>query len=476
MRNPLQALATRQHHAASSVPISSRFQLPVSSVNLFTRADAELQIDTMRTNGTVHSVVHRLSADVASLAYCVLDQPLGAKVSVDDPDARVPDHAFLRLWDRPNERMTPTGRAFRQLSGLYLELLGEAAILVVSRPNTPTGQPVELYPIRPDRLKPIPHPYQWLAGWVYTSEDGEAVPLRPDQIIQVKYPDPSDPYRGLSPLRAAMVDVDTSSFANEWQRQFFQNSALPGGMVVTDDELTSTDFATWVERWNEQHQGVSNAGRVALMDRSAKWVSQQMSMVDMQLAELVLMNRGGIREAFGISKTILGQNEDVNRATALAAQQIYGRYSMKDRADLWTEAGNEVLARFPSSGARPGRPARLRVAIDGDISPEDTELAAKDRDSRVKAVFQLVQQGADLVATAEAFGLPELIPAAADGSPDPKALAELVQKLYLGVGSIITADEGRALLADAGFPLGEVPLNGTPIPANGTPIPELLPN
>ncbi len=46
--------------------------------------------------------------------------------------------------------------------------------------------------------------------------------------------DPIDPYRGLSPLRAAMLDVESSVFASEWQREFFQNSAMPGGVVTTD--------------------------------------------------------------------------------------------------------------------------------------------------------------------------------------------------------------------------------------------------
>ena len=408
MRNPLTSLssaAARSVEASASIPIASAWKLPISSSPIFRQANAEIQMNTVRTSGTVHSIVHRISSDVARQRFAMFLEADGRGTPVGG-ERQIPDHAFLRVWERPNETMTPTSRAFLQLAGSYLELLGEAAILVVTMGNIPGGQPVELWPIRPDRLAPVPDPHEWLAGWVYTSEDGERVPLRPDQIIQVKYPDPLDPYRGISPLRSAMTEVDTAEFATELQRVTFENMAMPGGFLTTDAEMSPNDFRIWVERWNEQHQGVSNAGRVSLMDRGGKFVAQQMSMVDMQLVELVQSNRGNIREAWGISKTILGQNEDVNRATAIAAEQIYGRYTLTDRVDLWLEAGNELVRRFGSARSGPGRRSRYRVEVDGPLTPIDVEIDAKDRDSRAKWALEFIKAGADVDETLEHFGFP----------------------------------------------------------------------
>jgi HK97 family phage portal protein len=446
MRNPLDLLPARTLTAAASVPVASKNKLPRSMTPLFTRSNAGQAIDTIRTSGTVYSIVHRISSDVAKQAWQVVRHRPGVPDDQLDPV----DHAFDRIWERPNERMTPTGRAFRQLAGMYLELLGEACLLVVTTGRTGAGQPMELWPLRPDRLQPVADPFHWLAGWIYTSEDGESVPLLPEQVIQLKYPDPADPYRGLSPLRAAMTEIDTAVFASEWQANVFANGALPGGIVTTDEHLSPTDFSIWVERWNEQHQGTDNAGRVALMDKGGKFISQQMSMVDMQLAELVQLNHGNIREAWGISKTMLGSTEDVNRATALAAEQIYGRFTLDDRVDLWTEAGNELLSRF-GSGRRQsdGRP-RLRVVVDGSIVPDDIELDAKDRDSKVRAVVALAKEGGDLVALAEAYGLPEFDLA---DQLAPAQLAALAKVLKESVGKVISDEEARAVLETAGFPL-----------------------
>lgn len=214
------------------------------------------------------------------------------------------------------------------------------------------------------------------------------------------------------------------------------------------------------------------------MDKGGKFIAQQMSMVDMQLQELITAGHDRVREAFGISKTILGQNEDVNRATALAAESIYGRYTLADRVDLWTETANELLRRYPSAGAVTGRRPKFRVELEADLTPEDVETAAVDRDSKVAAVVALSAIGADAEELAEAFGLPAVtwpdpepldgpeIEAPDDGSEQtPRELAEMIQKVYLGVDKVVTWDEARDLLRTGGMPLPEnVDQPATPAP------------
>ena len=57
--------------------------------------------------------------------------------------------------------------------------------------------------------------------------------------------------------------------------------------------------------------------------------------------------------------------------------------------------------------------------------------------------------------------LPELPP----DSVDARNLAEMVQKIYLGVGTVITSAEARQLLNDAGgtFPIPGPPMGGRPM-------------
>ena len=486
MRNPLAIIETTGRkvgasiEARSSVPLTSKNRIPQTSVNLFSRGAAGVQLDATRSSSIVHSIVRRYSSDVARQEYVVAEwDPRQSELT--QPERIQHNHPLHHLFARPNPRMTPTLRAFLQLGGQYLELLGEATILVVSMGNKPDGQPLEIYQVRPDRLQPVPDAFEWLAGWIYTSDDGERIPLRPDQIIQVKYADPSDPYRGLSPLRASLTKVGIGVDSAEWLEALFANSGMPGGLLKTDENLSPGEFQMWMEKWNEQNVGVHNAGRVAFLDTGGTFTPLQMSMVDMQLVEVLKATDESIREAFGISKTILGQTEDVNRATAEAAQQIYGQYPLQDRVDLWLEAFNELLARYGSTRLarkRTGVPSGgLRVEIVGKLTPDDHDAEVKDRDSRVRAWSMMVAKGADPVQAAEVWDLPAVdfpepepepaltvdavvdpeLPPAGDRGPDdgenhtPKELVELLQKGYLGVGPVVEQNELRALLRANGW-------------------------
>jgi hypothetical protein len=55
-----------------------------------------------------------------------------------------------------------------------------------------------------------------------------------------------------------------------------------------------------------------------------------------------------------------------------------------------------------------------------------------------------------------------LPPAADDEGPSLKQQAEMVQKIYLGVPSVLSRQEARQLLADAGLPIdpGAPPVQG----------------
>jgi hypothetical protein len=56
-----------------------------------------------------------------------------------------------------------------------------------------------------------------------------------------------DPYRGMGVVQTILVDLDATRASAEWNRNFFLNSAEPGGIVEVDRRLTtrsSTSSAT----------------------------------------------------------------------------------------------------------------------------------------------------------------------------------------------------------------------------------------
>src|SRR5205814_2930333 len=133
------------------------------------------------------------------------------------------------LWDLPVPKFY-TGRLFREACQQHLDLVGETTFVL----NTVGNIILEMWPVRPDRMQPVKDPKAFMSGWMYQGPDGEDVPLELDQVIQIKLPNPGDPYRGRGPVQAVLADIDAARFSADWNRNFFVNGARPGGVIEVD--------------------------------------------------------------------------------------------------------------------------------------------------------------------------------------------------------------------------------------------------
>jgi phage portal protein BeeE len=140
---------------------------------------------------------------------------------------------------------------------------------------------------------------------------------------------------------------------------------------------------------------------VAVLEQG-KWVKNGFSMRDMQFTELRNVSRDIMREAFGISKTMLGQTEDVNRATAEAAEVVFGRWHLVPRLERIKGALNETfLPMFGTTGSG------LEFDYENPV-PESIEQTNADRDSRISGAVALVGAGWAPDQALEVMGLPPM--------------------------------------------------------------------
>lgn len=278
--------------------------------------------------GTLFAVVNTLASDTAAVRWTCYKT---AASGLEEDRVPAPEHPSVELWSKPNPHMP--GRMFREIFQQHVELVGEADFVISTVKIAGANVPIEMWPVRPDRIKPVPDPYEFIKGYVYTSPDGEKVPLEPYEVQRIMMPNPADPYRGLGPVQAIMTDLDSAKYSAEWNRNFFENSAEPGGVIEVDHRMEDDEFDELRERWNAGHRGVNKAHRVAILESGAKYVARGFTQKDMQFAELRTLSRNVILEAFGFPKHMLGIAEDVNRANAEAAEYIYAKYRMVQRLD-----------------------------------------------------------------------------------------------------------------------------------------------
>jgi HK97 family phage portal protein len=355
----------------------------------------EAQMRTYETVSTVFAIVNRTAETTAQYKWCLYRKPTSAKG--ERTEVREENNLALWLWNHPNKFMT--GSLLREAVQQHLDLVGEGWIVIGRNPGV--KQPASLWPVRPDKMSPVQSKDDYISGYVYSGPNGEKIPLGLDEVIFIRRPNPLDPYRGMGPVQSAMVDMDASKYSAEWNRNFFLNSAEPGGIIEFDHRLSETEFDDFSKRWNEGHKGVNAAHRVGILEMG-KWVDRKYTQRDMQFAELRDISRELIREAFGFPKPMLGAVDDVNRANAEAGEVIFARWLAVPRLNRWKDVLNtQYLKLF-------GQEKANEFDYPETVVPPDREADTRDIVAKTNGASVLVLAGYDGKDVSKAMGLPDM--------------------------------------------------------------------
>jgi len=294
------------------------------------------QLNAMSSVGWLFAVVNRIAQSIAAQEWKLYRVQGGER---DEIDA----HPALDLWRSANPFVTRAD--FLETSQQHMELVGEMWWVLV---RNGAGVPVEIQVVRPDRMRPIPHPTEFIAGYEYRLGT-TGMMLDKDDVIFTRNPNPLDAYRGIGVVQSMMVDLGAERMAAEWMQNFFRNSAEPGGIIEFPNSLPDADFQRLADRWRWQHQGVANAHRVAILERGT-WKDRKLTQRDMQFEQLRRFERDQILGAFGMPLPIMGITESVNRANAEAAEVMYARWLIRPRLMRIRSALNEKFLKLYPDG------------------------------------------------------------------------------------------------------------------------------
>ena len=423
-------------NAAPPVPMGSRTGAWAPGLMLGD-ADDLAYMGAYTSNGTVNSNVSLLASSSAKPEWRLYRSPVrDGRVRYttndggSDQRTEVVQHQALNVLATPATITTGRGQELViwsrfqlfEVSGIWLETTGKSHWVVErdERANIPLG----LWPVRPDRMQAVPDADKYLVGWVYTGPDGRTkIPLEPDEVIFNRYPDPMDSYGGCGPIRSVLVDIDSARYAAEWNRQYFVNSAEPGGVIEVDHEVDDDEWHDLMERWREGHRGVARAHRIAVLEAGQKWLPNQHSLKDMDFIALKNVSRDIIRESLGMHKVMTGVTDDVNRANAQTGEEVFANWKIVPRLDRWKDVLNyQFLPLFGSAGQ--GVEFDYIYPLPANREQDNAELLAKGQ-----AALWLVQAGYDPEQVLETVGLPAMdatappAPAPDAGDPDTSGTA-----------------------------------------------------
>lgn len=174
---------------------------------------------------------------------------------------RVESGPLYELLHKVNPFWT-MGRLMK-MTEMSLCLWGES-FWFLERGPTGKGTPKEIWWGRPDNVDVLPHPTNYIRGYVYRPTNGHPdIYFDPSEVIWLRYPNPLDEYAPLAPLSAGRQAADIASAAMHSNRNLFENGMMAGGFVMpmTGQSLTTEQASDLERKFERRFKGVDKAHR-----------------------------------------------------------------------------------------------------------------------------------------------------------------------------------------------------------------------
>ena len=243
----------------------------------------------------------------------------------DEPVLLDYGHPLAQLVDRPN-----SWQSFGELQAemiVYFNLMGNAYVWY--KRQSGSEYPEALYNLRPDWVRHI-YDGQRLKGFLYVPsgvavEDG--TPMLPEDVMHVRLPNPADPYaglgKGLSPISALARSADVDNEATHFLKQFFDDGAMPRGMLTVDAPLTQTIIDEAEERWMEAYGGRDKWIKPLITGHGAGYQRIGSTFAELDMDAIDARSESRIVMCFGVPLTLIESRPTLAQATYSNKEQDY---------------------------------------------------------------------------------------------------------------------------------------------------------
>lgn len=245
------------------------------------------------------------------------------------PEAR----ALAELFARPNPLPTSSRRFWKQ-QWLNTLLAGGSVWLAYdtgSGKAMPVGQfpdgkiplPDELWHLRRDLTRPEMAPGTRLPKfWTFTS-DGMYIRFPAHSTVPVTKVDPHDPVGAMGPTQAAFRTLQMDFQAERYDEGLLANGGNPGWVITAQHALGKEARDSIRESMREEHQVPGKEREVLVLPHDLKLTVPGFKPREMEFQAMRKEHRVAILAAYGVTPTVVGITEDVNRANARETKRAF---------------------------------------------------------------------------------------------------------------------------------------------------------
>lgn len=294
----------KKHSAAAPVIVAYK----AGQAQWMTRDYDRFSKEAYVKNVIAHACIKMVAQGCGSIPFTLTSQ-----------DKDVKDHVLLKLLNRPNALQARS--EFIEAVISYYLIAGNSYIEGVSSTGirdaevAPDKSPVlELYALRPDKMRIIPAPTALPASYEYTN-GSQKVNFLVDkvtgnsQILHLKSFHPLNDWFGLSSIDPAAYSIDQHNAAGAWNQSLLQNGARPSGALIVKTEsgsLTDEQFNRLDSQLSEKYTSSKNSGRPMILEGGMEWKEMSLSPKDMDFLEMKNSSARDIALSFGVPPMLLG--------------------------------------------------------------------------------------------------------------------------------------------------------------------------
>ncbi|GAG38155.1 unnamed protein product, partial [marine sediment metagenome] len=247
--------------------------------------------------------------------------------------------------------------------------------------HDPSGMPVNLQMTQPGTFEPVVEGGR-IAGYKLLTATGSRT-LRPIDVVRIWEPDPYELFtsRGVMVRNATKLNMESHALKH-WEK-FYENDATPNLALESDagefpgPADQESIAASWRQKFNRRFGRMKLAPAWIMPGWKIKVLNSQGD-ASAGVAMLEQTSRQTL-ESYRVSPTLLGRNQDVNRAAAETARFTFDQNTIEPRTRQIADA---LTAQLASQYEQPNDDARIVVKYkpfiardkDFDLRQEEVDL------------------------------------------------------------------------------------------------------
>jgi HK97 family phage portal protein len=250
----------------------------------------------------------------------------------------MPESPLQRLIDRPNPEQSLYELIYE--ASQSLDLAGNAFISEIK--GGTSGLPFELWLLPAQHMLIKPGRERLISYFEYAEQGIGRIRIEPEDMIQLKMPNPNSRWFGMPPLMAAGRAADVDRESADWQKSSLQNRGVLDIQIEVPETLSKEQRDEIRDKLTDRQTGPANARKPIVSSGKVHQLGQNAVEMDFVASRKAVWLE--ISAVFGIPLAMLGFTEDVNLANSETMRKMVYEDTIIPQLDLMGRQLNHQLS------------------------------------------------------------------------------------------------------------------------------------